>query len=55
MAWHAEAFARQKRLPKLDKLLAQATEKKPAAASDRTLDGMDRLRGFLLARAKPKE
>ena len=28
LAWHIEAFARQKRLPKLDKILRETTKKK---------------------------
>ena len=48
MAWHTEAFARQKRLPSFDRLLKDAHSPKNNSLSDAILKAMAKEKGVIL-------
>ena len=48
VAWHTEAFARQKRLPNLDKVLRDAHKQKKTSKSDEILKAMAREKGVII-------
>ena len=48
VAWHTEAFARQKRLPNLDKVLRDVRKPKRSSKSDEILKAMAREKGVII-------
>ena len=48
VAWHVEAFARQKRLPNLNHLIKESHKKKKTSKSDEILKAMAREKGVIL-------
>lgn len=48
VAWHTEAFARQKRLPNLEKVLKDAHRGKNNSKSDEILKAMAREKGVII-------
>lgn len=48
VAWHTEAFARQKRLPNLDKVIRDAHKTKRSSKSDEILKAMAREKGVII-------
>lgn len=48
MAWHVEAFARQKRLPNLTQLIKDTHRKKNTSRADEILKAMAREKGVIL-------
>lgn len=48
LAWHIEAFARQKRLPNLERVIRDAHKTKSNSKSDEILKAMAREKGVII-------